>query len=135
MENHVIYRWSLNTKLFGLLNNVTWIMMLLGLQVVITKVRKDTKWCLWKYKDLQRKDQESSWPNDYTKRVSCWRQSSFLSFTFETFSRKLRSCWIGPFVIFNVFPYGTVKITSLETNKVLKVNGHRLKIFYKGWTT
>jgi hypothetical protein len=43
MENHVIYRWSLNTKLFGLLNNVTWIMMLLGLQVVITKVRKDTK--------------------------------------------------------------------------------------------
>jgi hypothetical protein len=51
------------------------------------------------------------------------------------FSRKLCSCWIGPFVISNIFPYGTVKITSLETNKVFKVNGHRLKIFYKGWTT
>jgi hypothetical protein len=32
MEKHVIYRWSLNTELFGLLNNVTWIMMLLGLR-------------------------------------------------------------------------------------------------------
>jgi hypothetical protein len=34
----------------------------------------------------------------------------------------------------NVFPYGAVEITSLETSKVLKVNGHRLKPFYKGWT-
>jgi len=48
---------------------------------------------------------------------------------------KLLSRWIGPFVISNVFPYGAVEITSLETNKVLKVNGHRLKPFYEGWTT
>jgi hypothetical protein len=27
----------------------------------------------------------------------------------------------------------TIEITSLETNKVLKVNGHRLKPFYEGW--
>jgi len=27
----------------------------------------------------------------------------------------------------------TIEITSLEINKVLKVNGHRLKPFYKGW--
>jgi hypothetical protein len=32
------------------------------------------------------------------------------------------------------FSYGAVEITSLEINKVLKVNGHRLKPFYKGWT-
>jgi len=42
--------------------------------------------------------------------------------------------WIGPFVVSNIFPYGAVEITSLETNKVLKVNGHRLKPFYEGWT-
>jgi len=48
---------------------------------------------------------------------------------------KLLSRWIGPFVVSNVFPYGAVEITSLETNKVLKVNGHRLKPFYEGWTT
>jgi len=53
----------------------------------------------------------------------------------KLFPRKLRSRWIGPFVVFNVFPYGAIEITSLETNKVLKVNGHCLKPFYEGWTT
>ena len=28
-----------------------------------------------------------------------------------------------------------VKITGLETNKVFKVNGHRLKPFYESWTS
>ena len=32
-----------------------------------------------------------------------------------------------------VGPYGAVEITSLETNKVLKVNGYRLQPFYEGW--
>jgi len=54
---------------------------------------------------------------------------------FKLFSRKLCSHWIGPFVISNVFSYCVVEITSVETNKVLKVNGHRLKTFYEGWTT
>ena len=52
----------------------------------------------------------------------------------KLFPGKLRSHWIGPFIVSNVFPYGAVGITSLETNKVLKVNGHRLKPFYEGWT-
>jgi hypothetical protein len=53
----------------------------------------------------------------------------------KLFPGKLCSCWIGPFVVSNVFPYSAVEITSLETNKVLNVNGHRLKPFHKGWTT
>jgi hypothetical protein len=52
----------------------------------------------------------------------------------KLFPGKLRSRWIGPFVVSNVFPYGAVEITSLETNKVHNVNGHCLKPFYKGWT-
>ncbi|KAL9357253.1 hypothetical protein Peur_050506 [Populus x canadensis] len=52
----------------------------------------------------------------------------------KLFPGKLRSRWIGPFVVSNVFPYGAVEITSLDINKVLKVNGHRLKPFYEGWT-
>jgi hypothetical protein len=52
----------------------------------------------------------------------------------KLFPGKLRSCWIGPFVVSNIFPYGAVEITSLETNKVLKVNGHCLKPFNEGWT-
>jgi hypothetical protein len=47
----------------------------------------------------------------------------------------LRSSWIRPFIVSNVFSYGAVEITSLETNKVLKVNRHRLKPLYEGWMT
>jgi len=39
------------------------------------------------------------------------------------------------FVVSNVFSYGAVESTSLETNKVLKVNWHRMKPFYEGWMT
>ncbi|KAL0282190.1 UNVERIFIED_CONTAM: hypothetical protein Sradi_7268800 [Sesamum radiatum] len=42
---------------------------------------------------------------------------------------KLRSRWIGPFEVSNVFPYGAVEIKSLDTGKTFKVNGHRLKPF------
>jgi hypothetical protein len=49
------------------------------------------------------------------------------------FPGKLRSFWIGPFFVTNVFPRGPVEIQSLATSKVFKVNGHRLKIFYEGF--
>jgi len=52
----------------------------------------------------------------------------------KLFPGKLCSRWIGPFVVSNVLPYGAVEIISLETNKVLKINGHYLKPFYEGWT-
>ncbi|XP_073131875.1 uncharacterized protein [Henckelia pumila] len=45
---------------------------------------------------------------------------------------KLRSRWIDPFVITNVFPHGAVKIKSLETSKIFKVNGQRLKHYFEG---
>ncbi|XP_031283172.1 uncharacterized protein LOC116141842 [Pistacia vera] len=49
------------------------------------------------------------------------------------FPSKLRSRWIGPFVVTNVFPHGAVEIQSLATSKVFRVNGHRLKTFYEGF--
>ena len=49
------------------------------------------------------------------------------------FPGKLRSRWIGPFVVTNVFPHSTVEIQSLVTSKVFKVNGHKLKPFYEGF--
>ena len=48
------------------------------------------------------------------------------------FLGKLRSRWIGPFVVTNVFPHGTIEIQIWATSKVFKVNGHRLKPFYEG---
>ncbi|KAK2394382.1 hypothetical protein QL285_056221 [Trifolium repens] len=44
---------------------------------------------------------------------------------------KLHSKWIGPFVVTNIFPYGTIEIRSEATNKSFKVNGHRLKPFHE----
>ena len=35
----------------------------------------------------------------------------------KLFLGKLCSYWIGPFVVSNVFPYGAIQITSLETKK------------------
>ena len=42
---------------------------------------------------------------------------------------KLRSKWIGSFVVTNVYPYGAVEIKSQSTDTSFKVNGHRLKPF------
>ncbi|KAM2693038.1 hypothetical protein EV2_007258 [Malus domestica] len=41
------------------------------------------------------------------------------------FLGKLRSKWIGPFVVTNVFPHGAVQ--------EFKVNGHRLKPYYEAF--
>ncbi|XP_073121104.1 uncharacterized protein [Henckelia pumila] len=48
------------------------------------------------------------------------------------FPGKLRSIWIGPFVITDVFPHGALEIKSLETAKTFKANGQRLKHYFEG---
>ena len=50
----------------------------------------------------------------------------------KLFPGKLRSRQIGPFIIIDISPYGSVVVKSLETGKEFKVNGHRLKPFYEG---
>ena len=52
----------------------------------------------------------------------------------KLFPGKLRSCWVGPFIVTNVFPHGAVEIRSPTSDKVFKVNGHRLKPFYEGFS-
>ncbi|KAH9668031.1 hypothetical protein KPL70_021271 [Citrus sinensis] len=52
----------------------------------------------------------------------------------KLFPGKLRSCWVGPFIVTNVFPHGAVEIRSPTSDRVLKVNGHRLKPFYEGFS-
>ncbi|XP_038902488.1 uncharacterized protein LOC120089145 [Benincasa hispida] len=42
---------------------------------------------------------------------------------------RLKSKWLGPLEVINLFPYRTIEIRNLETRKEFKVNGHRLKIF------
>lgn len=49
----------------------------------------------------------------------------------KLFPGKLRSCWVGPFIITNIFPHGAIEIRNEKTNKEFKANGHRLKPFYE----
>ncbi|XP_052625948.1 uncharacterized protein LOC128132967 [Lactuca sativa] len=51
----------------------------------------------------------------------------------KLFPGKLRSRWIGPFVVIKTFDHGAVEIQSEETGQIFKVNGHRLKPFYEGF--
>ncbi|CAN6586227.1 unnamed protein product [Malus baccata var. baccata] len=49
------------------------------------------------------------------------------------FPGKLRSRWIGPFVITDGFPHGAVQVRSYKTGQEFKVNGHRLKPYYENF--
>ena len=51
------------------------------------------------------------------------------------FPGKLKSRWIGLFIIHQVYPNGTVEIKSLKDNQTFKVNGHRLKPYAVPFTT
>ncbi|XP_050387744.1 uncharacterized protein LOC126804028 [Argentina anserina] len=45
--------------------------------------------------------------------------------------QKLRSRWVGPFAVTNVFTHGAVEIRSDKTGKAFLVNGHQLKLYYE----
>ncbi|XP_026458798.1 uncharacterized protein LOC113359367 [Papaver somniferum] len=54
---------------------------------------------------------------------------------FKLFPGKLRSRWIGLFVVTNVFVHGAIEIISLKTGLVSKVNDHCLKPYYEQFMT
>nr|KYP31465.1 Retrovirus-related Pol polyprotein from transposon opus [Cajanus cajan] len=58
-----------------------------------------------------------------------WTRKFYCIFKARLMGGKLRSKWIGPFFVTNVYPYGTVEIKSESTDKSFKVNGNRLKPF------
>ena len=68
------------------------------------------------------------------KELSVGQKVLIFHFKLKLFSGKLRSCWVGPFVVTNAFSYGAVEIWSPTSDKVCKVNGHRLKPFYEGFS-
>ena len=47
------------------------------------------------------------------------------------FPGKLKSRWIGPFVITNIFPHSAVEIKSSTIGNIHKVNDHRLKPYFE----
>ncbi|GKD64226.1 reverse transcriptase domain-containing protein [Tanacetum coccineum] len=49
----------------------------------------------------------------------------------KIFSKKLKTCWSGPFTITKGFPYGTIEL-SQPNGPNFKVNGHRVKHYFGG---
>ncbi|KAD3337636.1 hypothetical protein E3N88_33156 [Mikania micrantha] len=45
----------------------------------------------------------------------------------KLFGGKLKSKWTGPYVVEEVFPYGTIELQNEVDGNTWKVNGHRLK--------
>ena len=51
------------------------------------------------------------------------------------FPGKLKSKWLGPFIVTKVYPHGAVDIFSTSTGKSFKDNGQRLKHYYESMET
>nr|GEY17034.1 reverse transcriptase domain-containing protein [Tanacetum cinerariifolium] len=56
-------------------------------------------------------------------------QVLLFNFRLKIFSRKLKTHWLGPFTITQVFPYGTIEL-SQPNGPNFKVNGHRVKHYF-----
>ncbi|CAN6707362.1 unnamed protein product [Malus baccata var. baccata] len=67
------------------------------------------------------------------KTFSIGQKVLLLNSRLHLFPGKLRSKWVGPFVITSVFVHGVVQIQSLKTDQEFKVNGHRLKPYYENF--
>ena len=53
----------------------------------------------------------------------------------QLFPSKLKSRWIGPFIIHQAYPNGSVDLLNLNDNRVFKVNGQRVKPYTAQHTT
>ncbi|XP_017413013.1 uncharacterized protein LOC108324583 [Vigna angularis] len=48
------------------------------------------------------------------------------------FPRKLKSKWLGPFLVKVVKPYGAIELEDPESKRIWAVNGERLKPYFGG---
>ncbi|CAN6678112.1 unnamed protein product [Malus baccata var. baccata] len=65
------------------------------------------------------------------KTFSIGQKVLLFNFRLRLFPGRLRSKWIGPFIVTNIFPHGAVQVKSLRNDDEFKVNGHRLKLHYE----
>ena len=45
----------------------------------------------------------------------------------------MKSRWTGPYVVKNIYPYGTIEIEDPNNGNIFKVNGPTLKPFLEGF--
>ncbi|XP_021991618.1 uncharacterized protein LOC110888399 [Helianthus annuus] len=95
----------------------------------IEEIRDEAYECAAAYKDKLKKvhDAKIKKPT-FEVGQKVWLYNSRL----KLFVGKLKSKWIGPYVIRRVGRFGDVDIEDIHTNKQQTVNGHRLKPYLEG---
>jgi hypothetical protein len=80
------------------------------------------------------KEQTRKWHDQRIIRKDFWEGQLVLLFNsrLKLFPGKLKSRWSGPFVVHKVFPHGAIEIKNQDNGDVFKVNGQRLKPYYRG---
>ena len=79
------------------------------------------------------KDKTKAWHNKHIEKKEFHPGQQVLLFnsSLKLFMGNLKSRWFGPFMITQVFPYGSVELAHLEKGN-FKVNGQRLKPYFWG---
>ena len=79
------------------------------------------------------KEKTKSWHNKHIARKEFDPGQRVLLFNswLKLFPGKLKSSWLGPFTVTQVFPYGGAKIMHAEKG-TFKVNAQRLKPYFGG---
>ena len=75
------------------------------------------------------KERSKKWHDQMVARKNFQQGDKALLYDFNLhiFPGKLKSRWIGPFTIHQVYPNGAVELLNSNERQTFKVNGHRLK--------
>ena len=92
----------------------------------LEEIRRDAYDSSSKYKEKVKKFHDS---RIHRKNVAVGQKVLLYNSRLHLFPGKLRSRWVGPYLIHHIFPHGAVEIIHPETQEILKVNGQRLKPF------
>jgi hypothetical protein len=95
----------------------------------LEELRDDAYMRSWDYKEKTKKLHDKRLK--IVKEFKCGEKVLQYNSRLRLFSGKLRSRWTGPYVVTQVFPYGTIEIAG-EDGQRWKVNGHRLKHYEDG---
>ena len=79
--------------------------------------------------------QRSNWHDRFIKKkIFCEGDWALLydSRFKRDFKGKLRTRWLGPYLVDRVFDNGTVRLVTIDENRIpLFANGHRLRLYHK----
>ena len=94
----------------------------------LEEIRNDAYNCAKSYKDRMKRIHDK---NILRKSFEPGQKVLLYNSRLHLFLGKLRSRWIGPFIVCTVFPHGTIDIENPKNGDMFKVNGQRLKPFLK----